>query len=79
MEQPRRRRYVGPMTAKEALLQAVLDLEESEAASARIVVEHSEPEDDEAELRSLARASTRGALRMMDAEEEAAGFGPWQR
>lgn len=63
----------GSMTAKEKLLREVLDLDEAEAATARIVIER-RPAEKDGELEAILDEDADE----MDAEEQKAGFGPWK-
>lgn len=65
------------MTAKEKLLREVLDLDEAEAASARIVIER-RPAEKDIELEAILDDEGDELLDEMDAEEQKAGFGPWK-
>lgn len=65
------------MTAKEKLLREVLDLDEADAATARIVIERRPAEQDD-ELDALLDEEVDEMLDEMDAEEKKAGFGPWK-
>jgi hypothetical protein len=65
------------MTAKEKLLREVLDLDEAEAAAARIVIER-RPADQDDELDAILDEEADEMLGEMDAEEQKAGFGPWK-
>lgn len=65
------------MTAKEKLLREVLDLDEAEAAAARIVIER-RPSGTDGELEAILDAESDEALDEMDTEERKAGFGPWK-
>jgi hypothetical protein len=65
------------MTAKEKLLREVLDLDEAEAATARIVIERRPAEQDD-ELDAILDDEADEMLDEMDAEEQKAGFGPWK-
>lgn len=60
------------MTAKEKLLREVLDLDEAEAASARIVVERRSGETDR-ELEAVLDAEADELLDEMDIEERRSG------
>ena len=66
-----------PMTAKEKLLREVLDLDEAEAAAARIVIER-RPTDTDGELEGVLDEEVDEAFNEMDAEERKAGFEPWK-
>jgi hypothetical protein len=76
MEEPERRRYVGPMTAKETLLQQVDELYESDALCAEIVVDREAAE--QAALSRMGRVSAKWLMWKMAEEERAAGCEPWQ-
>lgn len=65
------------MTAKEKLLREVLDLDEAEAAAARIVIER-RPTEKDGELEAILDEEADEMLDEMDAEEQKAGFGPWK-
>jgi hypothetical protein len=65
------------MTAKEKLLREVLDLDEAEAATARIVIERGPAKTDD-ELEAVLDEEADEMLDEMDAEEQKAGFGPWK-
>jgi hypothetical protein len=65
------------MTAKEKLLREVLDLDEAEAAAARIVIERQRAETD-VELEGTLDEEAGEMLDEMDAEEQKAGFGLWK-
>lgn len=65
------------MTAKEKLLREVLDLEEAEAAVARIVIERRPAKKDD-EFDTILDEEADEMLDEMDAEEQNAGFGPWR-
>jgi hypothetical protein len=69
MEEPERRRYVGPMTAKETLLQQVDELYESDAQCAEIVVDREAAE--QAALSRMGRVSPKRLMQKL-AEAEAA-------
>jgi len=63
------------MTAKEKLLREVLDLDEAEAAAARIVIER-RPAETDGELEAILDEDADEMLDEMDAEEQKAGFRP---
>ena len=65
------------MTAKEKLLREVLDLDEAEAAAARIVIERRSGTEDDG-LEAMLDEEADEILDEMDAEEQKAGFGSWQ-
>lgn len=65
------------MTAKEKLLREVLDLDEAEAAAARIVIERRPSKTDD-ELEAILDEEADEMLDEMDAEEKKAGLGPWK-
>lgn len=65
------------MTAKEKLLRKVLDLDEADAATARIVIER-RPAEKDTELEAILDDEGDEILDEMDAEEQKAGFGPWK-
>jgi hypothetical protein len=65
------------MTAKEKLLREVLDLDEAEAATARIVIER-RPAEADGELEAILDEDADEMLDEMDAEEQKAGFGSWK-
>jgi hypothetical protein len=65
------------MTAKEKLLREVLDLDEVEAATARIVIER-RPAESDGELEAILDENADEMLDEMDAEEQKAGFGSWK-
>lgn len=65
------------MTAKEKLLREVLDLDETEAAAARIVIERRPAKADD-ELEAIFDEEADEMLDEIDAEEQKAGFGPWK-
>jgi hypothetical protein len=62
------------VTAKEKLLREVLDLDEVEAASARIVIEHG-PGGRDADLEALLDEEADEQLGELDARESRAGLG----
>lgn len=61
------------VTAKEKLLREVLDLDEAEAASARIVIERG---DRDAELEAILDAEADALLGELDERERKAGLEP---
>lgn len=65
------------MTAKEKLLREVLDLDEADAATARIVIERRPAKKDD-ELDAILDEEADEMLDEMDAEEQKAGFGSWK-
>lgn len=65
------------MTAKEKLLREVLDLDEAEAAAARIVIER-RPAEKGDELEAVLDEEADEMLEEMAAEEKKAGFGSWK-
>jgi|GEM_PF-2961798 len=65
------------MTAKEKLLREVLDLDEAEAATARIVIER-RPAKADGELEAILDEDADEMLDELDAEEQKAGFGSWK-
>ena len=65
------------MTAKEKLLREVLDLDEADAAAARIVIERRPAKADD-ELEAILDEEADDMLGEMEAEEQKAGFGPWK-